>query len=143
MTTQTSQYKTVVKDIVIFATVLFTAFELLVSAGLINIQNSPYLPTNLQTQPQWWMNPVWWVLGLTLLVNFAGFVENVFITHEPYDIAKFGETFYKYLPLMVIISQFLPNSEASVLSLALDMMKRTFGNTTTTSTTTQQTAPKP
>jgi hypothetical protein len=120
----TPTQKQLLKNIVLFVTVAFTVFEVLVAAGLVNIQNSPYLPSNLQTQEDWWLNPIWWVIGLTIIVNFAGYIENVVINNQPYDYNKFVETFFKYLPMLLIFTQFLPNDEAAVLAFALDYLKR-------------------
>jgi Na+/phosphate symporter len=115
------------KWIVMIVTVAFAVIELLVAAGLVNLQNAA-LPANLQTQAHWYDNPVVWVLAITFIVNFAGFIENVVIENQSYDIQKFGETFFKYLPMMVIISQFIPNQEAAVFAFALDFISRALQN---------------
>jgi len=116
--------KQTIKSIILFVTVAFTAFEVLVAAGLVNIQNNPYLPPNLQTQEHWYLNPIWWVIGVTVIVNFAGYIENVVINNQPYDYNKFVETFFKYLPMLLLFTQFLPNQEAAVLAFVLDYLKR-------------------
>jgi len=116
--------KQTLKNVVLFITVAFTVFEVLVAAGVVNIQNSPYLPPNLQTQESWYLNPIWWVIGVTVVVNFAGYIENVVINNQPYDYNKFVETFFKYLPMLLIFTQFLPNEESAMLAFALDYLKR-------------------
>lgn len=120
------QWKQVLKAGVIIATVIFTALELMIVSGLVTLQNSPLLPPNLQTQTNWYDNPIVWAIGAVIIVNFAGYIENTVINNQTYDITKFGETLYKYMPMMIIISQFLPNNEAAVLSFVLDYLKRTF-----------------
>jgi hypothetical protein len=58
-------------------------------------------------------------------VNFAGYVENASKNpQEPYDIKKFAETYLKYLPMLLIFTQYLPPEQASALSLALDIVSR-------------------
>jgi len=109
---------------VIFITVAFTVFEVLVASGLINIQNNPNLPINLQTPEHWYDNPIIWVIGVTVVVNFAGYVENVVILNQSYDYNKFVETYFKYFPMMLIFTQFLQNTESAALAFALDYTKR-------------------
>jgi len=127
------------KDIVIIGTVLFAIIELLIASGLLTIQSNPNLPPNLQTTAHWYDNPVVWVVGITVLVNFAGYIENVVIQHQTYDMKKFAETFFKYLPMLVLFSQFIPNQEAAVFAFALDYIARALkkqGNGNSTSATT-------
>lgn len=117
------------KQIILFITIAFTVFEVLVAADVITIEDVMYLPENLRTQRDaegnllWWNNPVIWVIGATLIINFAGYVENVVVNDQPYDYNKFTETFYKYLPIIVVASQALPNGQSAILAVVLDKMK--------------------
>jgi len=112
------------KDVVLFATVLFTIIEVLIAAEVINVNNVAFLPPNLQTQEHWYQNPIIWVIGVTLLINFAGYVENVVINKQTYSYSKFVETFYKYLPMIVVFSQAIPNEQGAILAVVLDELRR-------------------
>ena len=114
------------KQVVIFLTVAFAVFQVLVATGLIEIQNNEYLPPNMQTPENWYDNPVIWVIGVTILVNFAGYIENVVVKNQAYDYNMFIETFFKYMPMLLIFSQFLPNEQSGALAFALDYLHRTF-----------------
>jgi hypothetical protein len=73
----------------------------------------------------WYRNPVILAVLITIFVNFAGYVENASRNpQEPYDAKKFAETYLKYLPMMLIFTQYLPPEQASALSLALDIISR-------------------
>lgn len=111
------------KHVALFITVLFTIFEVLVAAGILEI-DTELLPANLQTQDKWYQNPVIWVVALTIAVNFLGYIENVVVNDQPYDYEKFVETFYKYLPMMLILTQILPNAEGAGLAFVLDYLSR-------------------
>lgn len=148
-------YQTFVQYIVIFATVLFAAFELLVAGGYITLQQTTGFLGNLTAGgSNWYLNPIVWLVVITVLVNFAGFVENVVILKQSYDIKKFAETFFKYLPFMVIFSQIpwaniipgiAPSQVAatniaiySAISAAIDILTRAFKSLSTTIATAVQ-----
>ena len=114
------------KQVIIFLTVAFAVFQVLVASGLIEIKDNEYLPPNMQTQDNWYDNPIIWVIAVTLIVNFAGYIENVVIKNQPYDYNMFIETFFKYLPMLLIFSQFLPNEQSGAFAFALDYLHRTF-----------------
>jgi hypothetical protein len=74
---------------------------------------------------QWYKNPIILAILITIFVNFAGYAENASKNpQEPYDIKKFAETYLKYLPMLLIFTQYLPPEQASALSLALDIVSR-------------------
>lgn len=74
---------------------------------------------------QWYKNPIILAILITVFVNFAGYVENASRNpQEPYDVKKFAETYLKYLPMLLIFTQYLPPEQASALSLALDIISR-------------------
>lgn len=129
MLTEPAQKSQLLRNIVIFVTVLFTVFEVLVAVGVIDITGTQVLPPNLQTMDNWYDNPVIWVIGITILVNFCGFVENVVILKQDYDYNKFVETLYKYMPMIVVASQFLPNNQSALLAFVIDEFRRAFKKT--------------
>lgn len=112
------------KQVILAIIVFFSVFEVLIASGLLTIGETPLLPPNLQTNENWYDNPVIWVIGITIIVNFAGYVENVVIKDQAYDYNKFAETFFKYLPMLVIFSQFLPNQQGALLAFGFDYIKR-------------------
>jgi uncharacterized membrane protein len=74
---------------------------------------------------QWYKNPIILAILITIFVNFAGYMENASRNpQEPYDVKKFAETYLKYLPMLLIFTQYLPPEQASALSLALDIISR-------------------
>jgi hypothetical protein len=73
----------------------------------------------------WYRNPVILAILITIFVNFAGYLENASQNpQQPYNIEKFAETYLKYLPMMLVFTQYLPPEQASALSLALDIVSR-------------------
>jgi uncharacterized membrane protein len=73
----------------------------------------------------WYRNPVILAILITIFVNFAGYLENASRNpQQPYNIERFAETYLKYLPMMLVFTQYLPPEQASALSLALDIVSR-------------------
>jgi len=74
---------------------------------------------------QWYRNPIILAILITIFVNFAGYVENASRNpQQPYDISKFIETYLKYLPMMVTLSQCFPSEQAVAFAVALDIITR-------------------
>jgi preprotein translocase subunit SecY len=79
----------------------------------------------LYGREKWYLNPVVLAILITVLVNFAGYLENASRNpQQPYSAGKFAETYLKYLPMMLVFTQYLPPEQASALSLALDIISR-------------------
>jgi uncharacterized membrane protein len=79
----------------------------------------------LYGREKWYLNPVILAILITIFVNFAGYLENASRNpQQPYNVEKFAETYLKYLPMMLIFTQYLPPEQASALSLALDIISR-------------------
>lgn len=72
----------------------------------------------------WHKNPVILAILISIFVNFAGYVENTVVNGQPYEAKKFAETYLKYLPMLIIFTQYLPSEGASALSLAIDVISR-------------------
>lgn len=73
---------------------------------------------------KWYQNPIILAILITVFVNFAGYVENTVINGQPYSAKKFAETYLKYLPMLLIFTQYLPPEQAGTLSVALDIISR-------------------
>jgi hypothetical protein len=74
---------------------------------------------------QWYKNPIILAILISVFVNFAGYAENASRNpQQAYNINKFAETYLKYLPMLLIFTQYLPPEQASALSLALDIVSR-------------------
>jgi hypothetical protein len=137
MSTDTKQMFTY---LVAFVTVIFGVAELLIAGGIIPIAQTQGFLSNLAAGgAQWYLNPIPWVIVLTLVVNFFGFAENWSIDPQNWSIRKFAETWFKYLPMVVLFSQipwasFLGVSTADIpatniaitaaIALAIDMITR-------------------
>lgn len=73
---------------------------------------------------KWYQNPIILAILISIFVNFFGYVENTVIKKQPYDVNKFAETYLKYLPMLVIFTQYLEPGQASTLAIALDIISR-------------------
>lgn len=135
------QLNVTLSQIIVAATVLFCIFELIVAGGFIQLETVEGLFANLREGgDRWYANPIPWVIILVLIVNFLGFMENYAVTKEAYDKNKFVETWFKYLPLFLILSQ-LPWASlfgledtvttsmaiTSAFTLAIDIVTRALG----------------
>lgn len=70
-------------------------------------------------------NPAFVGLLATLIVGAAsGFMQNVFKKNDTFDLKKFAETFFYYVPLMILIGQFLPVNYGAVLLFVIDAFRR-------------------
>jgi len=73
---------------------------------------------------KWYQNPIILAILVTIVINFAGYVENAVVKGEPYDVKRFAETYLKYLPMMMVFTQYLPPEQAATVSVALDIIVR-------------------
>lgn len=141
--------QTLVTYTVAFVTVLFSIIEVLIAGGYMPVQQGTGFLSNLTAGGvKWYLNPIVWVIVITIIVNAYGFVENYVILKQPYDVKKFAETFLKYTPMIVFFSQvpwanFIPGIAAadvaatnigitSAISVAIDIltrMSKSVGNT--------------
>lgn len=72
----------------------------------------------------WYKNPIILAILISIFINFAGYLENTVVNGQPYDAKKFAETYLKYLPMLVVFTQYLPSEQAATLSVALDIISR-------------------
>ena len=70
-------------------------------------------------------NPAFVGLLATLIVGtISGFMQKVIKTNETWDIQKFGETFYYYEPLLILVGQFIPVKYGVILLFVIDIFRR-------------------
>ena len=66
---------------------------------------------------------------MTLIVNICGYLENLAVTKGlKYDKRKVAETLMAYLPLIIVLPEFLPMEYAIGVSLLIDIFRRTIGH---------------
>lgn len=150
----------IITYILAVGTVLFSVFELAVSAGAITVPQATGFLSNLTDGgTQWYLNPIPWVLALVVLVNLFGFAENYSVDPQQWNIKMFAATWFKYVPIFVLFSQvpwayLVPNLPANLvnstnlgitgaITIAIDIITRALKSINTTTTTNTQLAPTP
>ena len=108
--------------IVIIITVAFMMLEVAIWTGNLEISALGNLSYGLDKVLQ---NPAFVGLLTTLIVGVAsGFMKNVFKKNDTFDIKKLAETFFYYVPLLILIGQFLPVKYGAVLLFVIDAFGR-------------------
>jgi hypothetical protein len=108
--------------VIIFVSVVFIVVEASIWTGAISIQQLGNLNNGLDKLLD---NPAFVGLLVSVFVGVAsGFMQNVLKENETFSIVKFGETFYYYEPLMILVAQFIPVKYGVVLLFAVDVVRR-------------------
>lgn len=108
--------------VMIIITVGFMGLEVLIWTGNLKIEALGNLSYGLDKLLE---NPAFVGLLATLIVGVAsGFMQNVFNKNDTFDLKKFAETFFYYVPLLILIAQFLPVNYGAVLLFVIDAFRR-------------------
>lgn len=120
----TSQFKvnSILAAIIIIITVAFMSLEVLIWTGELKVEALGNLSYGLDKLLE---NPAFVGLLATLIVGAgSGFMQNVFKKNDTFDLKKFAETFFYYVPLLILIGQFLPVNYSAVLLFVIDAFSR-------------------
>jgi hypothetical protein len=108
--------------IIIIITIAFMVLEVAIWTGNLKIEALGNLNYGLDKILE---NPAFVGLLVTLIVGtVSGFMQNVFKKNDTFDLKKFAETFFFYVPLLTLIGQFLPVSYGAVLLFVIDAFRR-------------------
>ena len=108
--------------IIIILTVAFVVVEVFVWTGVLEVSALGNLGYGVDKLLE---NPSFVGVLATLIVGTAsGFMQKVFKTNETWDLQKFGETFYYYEPLLILVGQFIPVKYGVVLLFVIDIFRR-------------------
>ena len=108
--------------LIIAITVVFLIFQGLIWTGQLQIKVLGNLSYGLDKLLE---NPAFVGILATIIVGTAsGFMQNVFKSNETFDLMKFGETFFYYEPLLILIGQFMPVNYGLVLLFVVDVFRR-------------------
>ena len=110
--------------LILAVTVIFMVLEALIWTGQVRLDQLGNLGYGLDKLLE---NPAFVGLLTTLIVGTgSGFMQNVLNKNDTFSLQKFGETFYYYEPLLILIGQFIPVSYGVVFLLVIDVFKRVF-----------------
>jgi hypothetical protein len=122
METSKNEMSSMFATVVIIITVAFLAVQVVIWTGALQTSALGNLGYGLDKILE---NPAFVGLLGTLIIGAAsGFMQKVFKTNETFDVKKFGETFYYYEPLMILVGQFIPVSYGIVLLFVIDIFRR-------------------
>lgn len=108
--------------LILAVTAVFLAFEGLIWGGVIQVSALGNLGNGLDKLLE---NPAFVGLLATLIDGtLSGFMQNVLKKNDTYSLQKFGETFYYYEPLMILVAQFIPISYGVVLLFVVQVFRR-------------------
>jgi len=108
--------------IIIAVTVIFLIIEGLVWTNQIKIEALGNLSNGTDKLLE---NPAFVGLMATVIVGAAsGFMQKVFKKNETFDLKSFGETFFYYEPLSILVAQFIPVHYSVVLLFVIDVLRR-------------------
>jgi hypothetical protein len=108
--------------IIITVTAVFLIIEGLIWTNQIKIEALGNLSNGADKLLE---NPAFVGLVATVIVGAtSGFMQKVFKKNETFDLKSFGETFYYYEPLLILVAQFIPVHYAVVLLFVIDVMRR-------------------
>ena len=110
--------------LILAVTIIFMVLEALIWTGQVRLDQLGNLGYGLDKLLE---NPAFVGLLTTLIVGTgSGFMQNVLKKNDTFSLQKFGETFYYYEPLLILIGQFIPVSYGVVFLLVVDVFKRVF-----------------
>jgi len=108
--------------LILAVTAVFMVFEGLIWGGVIQVSALGNLGNGLDKLLE---NPAFvGVLATLIDGTLSGFMQNVLNKNETFSLQKFGETFYYYEPLMILVAQFIPVSYGVVLLFVVQVFRR-------------------
>ena len=108
--------------LILAVTAVFMAVEGLIWGGVIQVSALGNLGNGLDKLLE---NPAFvGVLATLIDGTLSGFMQNVLTKNETFSFQKFGETFYYYEPLMILVAQFIPVSYGVVLLFVVQVFRR-------------------
>jgi hypothetical protein len=108
--------------IIIIVTVAFLCLEVLVWTNQLKLEALGNLGKGADKILD---NPAFvGLLATTLVGAVSGFMQKVFKKNETFDLKSFGETFFYYEPLMILVAQFIPVHYSVVLLFVIDIFRR-------------------
>jgi hypothetical protein len=108
--------------IIITVTIIFLIIEGLIWTNQIKIEALGNLNNGTDKLLE---NPAFVGLIATVIVGAAsGFMQKVFKKNETFDLKSFGETFFYYEPLLILVAQFIPVHYGVVLLFVIDVLRR-------------------
>jgi hypothetical protein len=110
--------------LIMLVSIVFIVVEVFVWTGQLRIDALGNLGYGLDKLLD---NPAFVGLIETLIVGTcSGFMQNVFKKNDTFSLQKFGETFYYYMPLLIMVGQFLPVKFGAVILFVIDVFRRVF-----------------
>jgi len=108
--------------IIITVAVIFLVVEALIWTNQIKIEALGNLSKGADKILD---NPAFVGLLATVIVGaVSGFMQKAFKKNETFDLKSFGETFFYYEPLMILVAQFIPVHYSVVLLFVIDVLRR-------------------
>lgn len=109
--------------LILVITVPFLLVEALIWAGTLSIPALGNL-ANGGTIAALFENPAFVGLIAVMLDGvLSGFMRNALQSKEKFDFKQFGETFFYYEPLLILVSQFFPIKYSFVLVFVVRVVK--------------------
>lgn len=108
--------------LILAVTAVFMAVEGLIWGGVIQVSALGNLGNGLDKLLE---NPAFVGFVATLIDGtLSGFMQNVLNKNDTFSLQKFGETFFYYEPLMILVAQFIPISYGVVLLFVVQVFRR-------------------
>ena len=108
--------------IIIIVMAVFLGLEVLIWTNIIQLEALGNLGNGANKLLE---NPAFVGLLATVFVGaVSGFMQKVFKKNETFDLKSFGETFFYYEPLMILVAQFIPVQYSAVLLFVIDIFRR-------------------
>ena len=108
--------------LILAVTAVFMVVEGLIWGGVIQVSALGNLGNGLDKLLE---NPAFVGVCATVIDGtLSGFMQNVVKKNETFSFQKFGETFYYYEPLMILVAQFIPVSYGVVLLFVVQVFRR-------------------
>jgi hypothetical protein len=108
--------------LILAVTAVFMAVEGLIWGGVIQVSALGNLGNGLDNLLE---NPAFvGVLATLIDGTLSGFMQNVLNKNDTFSFQKFGETFFYYEPLMILVAQFIPISYGVVLLFVVQVFRR-------------------
>jgi len=108
--------------LILAVTAVFLVVEGLIWGGVIQVSALGNLGNGLDKLLE---NPAFVGLLATVIDGtLSGFMQNVLKKNDTFSLQKFGETFFYYEPLMILVAQFIPISYGVVLLFVVQVFRR-------------------
>ena len=108
--------------IILVIAAVFLGLEVLIWTNMIQLEALGNLGNGANKILE---NPAFVGLLATVIVGAAsGFMQKVFKINDTFSLSKFGETFFYYEPLMILVAQFIPVRYSVVLLFVIDIFRK-------------------